>query len=355
MRFTAPAPTTARSRGELPDTLLGFVFRQSGWHQLGLASCSVGTFLLTIAPIDLQRRIINDALYGGDIRPILQLAAAYGGLALLAGAVKLAGNIYRGWVGERAVRALREQIRVGLHDLPKGLHDGTTDGIGLSMMIAESDDIGGFVGECLSEPLLQGGILTSAFAYMFYIQPSIALASLVVFLPQLVLVPALQRRINQRVSERIAVLRRISISVALSPADAGSTKQSRRFDAIFSLNMGIFVLKFSMNFLMNIFYHWGVTCALALGGWYVIRGEAQVGTIVAILSGLSKINDPWGDLVTWYRDLAVTRMKYRLIAEAVRESGRRTLGSTAEGPAQPANARSRSVAADPVAGPSRPA
>jgi ABC-type multidrug transport system fused ATPase/permease subunit len=355
MRFTAPASATVLSRGELPDTLLGFVFRHSGWHQLGLAACSIGTFLLTIAPIDLQRRIINDAFYGGDIRPILLLGAAYGGLALLAGAVKLASNIYRGWVGERAVRALREQIRVGLHDLPKVLHDRTTDGVGLSMMIAESDDIGGFVGECVSEPLLQGGILVSAFAYMFYIQPSIALASLIVFLPQLVLVPALQRRINQRVSERIAVLRHISISVALSPADAGSTKQSHRFDAIFSLNMGIFVLKFSMNFLMNIFYHWGVTCALALGGWFVIRGEAQVGTIVAILSGLSKINDPWGDLVTWYRDLAVTRMKYRLIAEAVRESWRRTLCSVAEGSVQPGNARSQAVAVDPGPEPSRPA
>ena len=354
MRFIAPAVRIKSSPAGLPDTLLGFVLRESGWHQIGLAACSIGTFLLTIAPIDLQRRIINDALYGHDFHPILLLALAYGGLALLAGAVKLFSNIYRSWVGERAVRLLREAIRLGLHDLPSDRHDSETDGVGLSMMIAESDDIGGFVGESLSEPLLQGGILVSAFAYMFYIQPSMALASLIVFLPQLVLVPALQSRINQRVSERITVLRHISISVALSPADAGSAKQSCRFDTIFTLNMGIFVLKFSLNFLMNIFYHGGVTCALALGGWYVIRGEAEVGTIVAIMSGLSKINDPWGDLVTWYRDLAVTRMKYRLIADAVQESERRALRSVAQVPIQPAETRSRSTAPAHAAGPCMP-
>ncbi|TSD85471.1 ABC transporter ATP-binding protein [Mycobacterium sp. KBS0706] len=336
MLFTAPAARIKSSTKGLPGTLLGFVLWGSSWHQLGLAACSIGTFLLTIAPIDLQRRIINDALYGHDFHPILLMAMAYGGLALLAGAVKLFSNIYRGWVGERAVRMLREAIRLGLHDLPSNRHDSETDGVGLSMMIAESDDIGGFVGECLSEPLLQGGILASAFAYMFYIQPSMALASLIVFLPQLVLVPALQSRINQRVSQRIAVLRGISISVAQSPADAGNAKQSRRFDTIFTLNMGIFVLKFSLNFLMNMFYHLGVTSALALGGWYVIRGEAEVGTIVAIMAGLSKINDPWGDLATWYRDLAVTRLKYRLIAEAVEKSMRGSLHSEARGPIEPA-------------------
>ncbi|MDR6288180.1 MULTISPECIES: ABC transporter transmembrane domain-containing protein [Inquilinus] len=317
MGFTTPT-LAGGSTVDLPDTLLGFILRASRWHQLALAVLSTGVFLLTIAPIELQRRIVDDTLYEHDFRPVLLLALAYGGVAILEGLVKLLTNIYRGWVGESAVRLLREKVRLGLHDLPAARHDSMADGIGLSMMVAESDDIGGFVGNSLSEPVLQGGILLSAFAYMLYIQPFMALASFAVFVPQLVLVPMIQGRINRRVSRRITMLRQVSIAVTSSPVSAGSEEQTRRFDSIFTLNVGVFVLKFSMNFLMNIFYHLGVTCAFGLGGWYVVHGEAGIGTVVAIISGLSKINDPWGDLVTWYRDLTVTQVKYRLIADALR-------------------------------------
>ena len=44
-----------------------------------------------------------------------------------------------------------------------------------------------------------------------------------------------------------------------------------------------------------------------------------IGTVVAFLSGLSKLSDPWGDLVTWFRDLTVTGTKYRLVSTAVHD------------------------------------
>ena len=50
-----------------------------------------------------------------------------------------------------------------------------------------------------------------------------------------------------------------------------------------------------------------------------MTGQTEVGTVVAFVSGLSRLNDPWGDLVTWFRDLTVTGTKYRLISGAVRD------------------------------------
>lgn len=81
--------------------------------------------------------------------------------------------------------------------------------------------------------------------------------------------------------------------------------------------MGVFKLKFSMNFLMNMMHHLGIASILAIGGYYVATGETQIGTVVAFVSGLSQINDPWGDLVNWFRELSVTRTKYDLISRAV--------------------------------------
>jgi hypothetical protein len=34
------------------------------------------------------------------------------------------------------------------------------------------------------------------------------------------------------------------------------------------------------------------------------------------------LNDPWGDLVNYFRDLTVTQVKYRLLSNAVNELAR---------------------------------
>ena len=72
-----------------------------------------------------------------------------------------------------------------------------------------------------------------------------------------------------------------------------------------------------MNFLMNMMHHIGLAAILALGGYYVVTGKTEIGTVVAFVSGLAQVNDPWGDLVNWYRDLKVTQTKYDLIVRAL--------------------------------------
>jgi ABC-type multidrug transport system fused ATPase/permease subunit len=307
---------------DMPQTLASFVARFSGWHQLALAAMSIVVFLLETAPLELQRRIVNDAFKGGNYRTILILSLTYAALALGQGLLKLAMNIYRSWVGEKAVRSLRLTVQTLARHLSSDRAGAEAVGVETSMMLAETDPIGAFVGVYLSEPLLQGGILLTVFGYMVFLQPSMALVALVVFAPQLVFVPLMQWAINRRVSARIATLRAVSGGMILDVAEEGSTApgglQRGRIDHVFMLNMGIFKLKFSMNFLMNILHHFGTAGVLAAGGWFVVQGQTEVGTVVAFLSGLTRVNDPWGDLVNWFRDLTVTGTKYGLVATAVR-------------------------------------
>jgi ABC-type multidrug transport system fused ATPase/permease subunit len=312
--------------GDMPGTLAGFVGRISLWHQVVLSLLSIAVFVLSTAPLEVQRRIVNDAFKGGDFHVIALLAAAYAGLALTEGAIKLGMNVYRGYVSEIAVRSLRRTVqnmivRLGASSSPEAT------GVETSMMLAESEPIGAFVGIFLSEPLLTGGMLLSVFGYMIYLQPLMALVAFAVFSPQLVFVPLMQRAINRRVARRILTLRDVgSALVASSMQGALSLAQDERIDLVFSLNMGVFTLKFTMNFLMNLLHHFGTASVLAVGGWFVIHGESDVGTVVAFVSGLAKINDPWGDLVNWFRDLTVTNTKYDMIASAIRRLGDATSG-----------------------------
>jgi hypothetical protein len=85
--------------------------------------------------------------------------------------------------------------------------------------------------------------------------------------------------------------------------------------------MGIYKLKFGMNLAMNLMHYFAVAVALGVGGWFAVEGRIEVGTVVAVVSGLGKLNDPWGDLVNWGRELSVDGVKYRLFADAVARRG----------------------------------
>jgi ABC-type multidrug transport system fused ATPase/permease subunit len=304
----------------LPKTLLGYIWKASARHQLGLCLLSVTVFLLSAVPLELQRRIVNDAIGKGALDAILWLALAYAALALTEGGVKLWLNVYRSWVSERAVRYLRHAIGALTQRVLAADQRAQAEGVEISMMLSESEPIGGFVGISISEPLLQGGILLSVFGYLAWLEPWMALLSVAVFSPQLVFVPLMQRAINQRAAERIRTLREVSGEI-VGAGDAGTAAfavQNANIDHVFRLNMGIFKLKFTMNFLMNLMHHLGVATALGVGGWYAAKGQIEVGTVVAFVSGLAKVNDPWGDIVNWFREMTVVGMRYRLVADAMR-------------------------------------
>jgi ABC-type bacteriocin/lantibiotic exporter with double-glycine peptidase domain len=61
-----------------------------------------------------------------------------------------------------------------------------------------------------------------------------------------------------------------------------------------------------------------------------MQGRIEIGTVVAFVSGLTKINDPGNDLVTFVRDITNARVKYRMIAKVLDdqdpgEAGRATV------------------------------
>jgi ABC-type multidrug transport system fused ATPase/permease subunit len=299
----------------VPRTIVEYVLRFTGKHQVGLALLSVAVFLLSAVPLELQRRIVNAIVDKGTFGTVLALAVAYAGVALVEQSLKLCLNVYRGWVAEDSVRTLR--VLVGGHH---GLeHGAAATGVEISMILEEVEPIGGFTGVSVSEPLLQGGILVSVVSYMLYLDPELALLGLMFFLPQLVFVPLMQGAINRRAQARILTKRGLSGGVIEAAAAIGDDWKWARapIERVFTLNMGIYKLKFSMNLLMNLMHHSAVAMALGVGGWLVLQGRIEIGTVVAVVGGLGKLNDPWGDLVNWARELSVVGVKYRLFSDVV--------------------------------------
>ena len=140
-------------------------------------------------------------------------------------------------------------------------------------------------------------------------------------LPQLVFVPVMQDAINRRAGARVWVLRQLGVRTVdtRAPSIERDLSDGKQIDQILHLNMGIYKLKFSMNLSMDLCNHFQVIAALLIGGWMVHFNQLEVGGVVAFISAVARLNDPWGDLVNYLRDLSVTQVKYGLVADRVNQ------------------------------------
>jgi len=304
----------------LPPNIYRYVWQASGWHQLPLVILTACVALLEVVPLELQRRIVNDAVKDRNYGFVIALCVVYLGAVLLQGGTKLVVNIYRNWVGESAVRELRRRVHVLVDATTAASSTLEAEGVQASMIVSEVEPVGSFVGGSVSEPLLQAGILASVVAYMIHVDLWMAAVAILFFLPQLVFVPMMQRAMNRRTRVRVRIIRRLSVSVVEGGGDAERGRaDDDRIDRVFHLNMGIYKLKFSMNFLMNLSTQLQIIGALAVGAWAVLQDQLEIGGVVAFISGIGRITDPWGDLVNYFRDANINQVKFGLIRDAVNQ------------------------------------
>jgi ABC-type bacteriocin/lantibiotic exporter with double-glycine peptidase domain len=297
--------------------LYRYIWTISARGQIVLSALAIAVFLLELAPLELQRRIVNGAVERQSFEFIAVLCLGYVGVALVHGGLKLLLSVYRGSVSEAANQRLR--MRIDPTATGSAARDGSGEkGVKISIVVSEVEAVGGFVGGSFCEPLLNAGILLSVFGYMLFMQPWMAAVAFLIFCPQLLFIPFLQKAINLRTKRRIEKLRAMSVDIVNEePAAARALTRrtfGRRIKDVYRLNMEIYLRKFGMNFLMNLLYTLGVIGILAVGSWLLLQGQTEVGTIVAFISGLARMNGPWGDLVTYFRDLTNAGLKFRLIA-----------------------------------------
>ena len=294
--------------------LYRYIWKESGRQQVILSVLAAGLFVLELVPLELQRRIVNDAVEHQDFKFIGMLCLVYVAVTLAQGGLKLALNVYRGSVGEAANRRLRLLAHAPPPAAAGHSHPGH-GGVAISIIVSEVEVVGGFIASSFSVPMLNAGILLSVLGYMLYTQPWLALVAFLLFCPQVLFIPLLQKAINRRTEARIKILRELSVDMVNAPE--GATPEEKKFERqankLYGLNMQIFRRKFGMNFLMNLLHHLGVIGILAVGSWLLLQGKTEVGTIVAFISGLNRMNDPWGDLVDFFRDMTNAGVRFRLI------------------------------------------
>lgn len=294
----------------MPQHLYTYVWNVSRSQQIRLCLLTVFVFPLSLAPLELQRRIVDDAIENGLTDLLWMLGGVYLGVLLLHGGFKYARNIYQNRIAEGVVRLLRRRV---LHHEDMGGH--ADSGTRQSIIAAEAEKIGAFVGEAVSFPLLQIGVVVSIAGYMLIVEPIMAAVAIAFFIPSLVIVPIIQNKVNELAEERTEKTRALGENVLEEAADNTDESESL-IKTVYELRIRIFYYKYFMKFLNNLIGHLGPLSILMVGGWLVIQGESQIGTIVAFISGYERMINPARDLLNFYRRLSGMRVQYRLVREA---------------------------------------
>lgn len=306
--------------------MLEFYWRiiQTTWQrQLFLVVISVSIALLAAVPLDLQRRIINNVVDERELNVLTQLCLLYALVALANGVLKFCVNYFGANLGERVIRTIRRAIyNISHNGGPPGQtkFSGKRGGTLVTMLSVEAESIGTFVGNSLSHPIIQIFTLISILSFMFYTDTSLAIVAVLIMLPQFLLVAGFQKYINRFVRHKTRLLRTASDRL-IRDYDDGSFTETRAkrifgiFDKIYGARNYVYLLKFSSKGLSNFFYLGGVAAILYFGGREAIAGDVEVGVIVAFLSGLARVIDPWRGLVQYFRTVNIVYVQYRLLME----------------------------------------
>ena len=313
----------------MPPSVYRYIFRYSKWQQVVVIILTLGLLPLAPVPLELQRRLLDDAVANKDVDLLIWLAILYLCALLASSMLKLAMRIQRELISARIVHALRRSVYYHIYTVTppsllkasKAGDDVVDEGAVVSMLSSETEKLGGFAGAAISGPLLQIGTLFVVLGYMFYIEPLVAAIALALYSPQFIIVPIFQSRLNRLAGQKAITVRALGNYIVDNaepdllnkPPPEGFTLLT---DKILRIRTKFLMTKNIMKTLNNLLIALGPFGVIAYGGYMVIQGEVEVGVILAFVSGLERLGGPIRDLIGSYGAITDARMRYRILLES---------------------------------------
>jgi ABC-type multidrug transport system fused ATPase/permease subunit len=288
--------------------------------------------------LEVPKIIVNEAIGGqgmpeslfgfefDQITYLFALCALFLLLVLMNGGFKYFLNVYRGVLGERMLRRLRYELYSRLLRFPLPHFKRVSSGEIIPMITAETEPLGGFIGESYSLPAFQGGLLLTYLFFIFNQDLFLGAAAVAPYPLQMYLIPKLQRRVNQLAKQRVLAARqlanRIGDSVSgITEIHANDTSHYERADIssrlgrIFDIRYQIYRKKFFIKFLNNFLAQITPFFFYSVGGYFVIVGELSLGALVAVLAAYKDLASPWKELLKYYQTKEDIRIKYAQVIE----------------------------------------
>ena len=322
----------------MEHSIYRYVIRHSLRSQVLLTLLAVASFPFLYAFYEVPKQIVNRAIQGGtsdfpavvlgfsftQLEFLFVLCAVFLFLVIANQAFKYVINVLAGRTGERMLRRLRYDLYGRVLRFPLPHFRKLSQAEIITMITAEVEPLGGFIGDAFKLPIFQGGYLLVIFAFLLVQNWVMALAAVALYPLQFYVVPKLQRRVNSFAKERVRLVRRLSDRIGETVSGVQeihgndtSTYERAAMSAalgeIYAVRLRIFIWKFVIKFLNNSINHLGPLCFYSIGGYFVIMGRLEIGTLVAAIAAHKDLAAPWKELLNYYQRREDARIKYEQV------------------------------------------
>lgn len=322
----------------METNLVKYIWKYSRKQQMVVVAATLISFPIFYLTLELPKIIINDALngmstqrnlFGWQLSPVAFLTLlcfCLLGLVISNGVIKMRLNTYKGVLGERLIRRLRYTLLQNILRFPLPYFTRISSGEMISMVTAETEPLGGYIGESIAMPLFQGGTMITVLIFMFMQDWLLGLISIALIPVQGYLIPKLQQQVNTLKKERVRQVRKLSEQIGESVAGATEIRlhgtqpytlagYSRRLGDLFQVRMEIFKKKYFMKFLNNTIGQITPFLFYLFGGYLVIKGSLTIGALVAAIAAYKELTNPWRELLNYYQLHEDSKIKYQQIVE----------------------------------------
>lgn len=321
----------------MEPSLYRYILNHSRKDQIGLIILSLFSLPIVYITLELPKRIINmlegkeipESILGWEIEPVFYLmflSAAFLTAVLVNGGIKYVLNVYRGALGERLLRRFRYELYQRILLFPIAHFKRVSQGELIPMITAETEPLAEFIGESYTLPVFQGGILFTYIYFIFEQDALLGLAAISLYPFQLYVIPKLQKKVNLLAKERVAMVRSLSgrIGETVSGINEVHTNDTSHFERahighrlgiIYQIRFAIYRRKFFIKFLNNFIAQLTPFFFYSVGGYFVLRGDLSIGSMVAVLVAYKDLAGPWKELLRYYQRREDIKVKYTQVIE----------------------------------------
>lgn len=254
------------------------------------------------------------------------LCTAFLVLVCVNGLFKYYINTYKGRVGERMLRRLRYSLLDRILRFPQSQFRRIQASQMATMIKDEVEPLGAFIGDAFVTPFFQGGLAIVAMAFILAQNFILGGVALGVVLSQAIIIPKLRRRLLDlsrrrqlesralagRVGEIVDGIQEIHVNDASNYERAEMTS---RLSRIFFIRYELFQRKFFIKFLNNFLAQFTPFLFYLVGGLAVIRGEMDLGSLVAVIAAYKDLPSPIREVINWDQQRLDVQIKYSQVIE----------------------------------------
>jgi len=281
------------------------------WQALLLVIIGVTVFT-RVLPLEMQKRIVNQAISLRKIDLLLTYCAYYLAAVLLSSACKFLINVLETHISQNVLARMRTALYNHIITLPLSFFRNTQPGTIVNALTTELAVPSNFVGSAVSTPVSNVLTLLAFAGYLFWLNPLLAVVSLSAYPAAMILLPLLQKRANWANQQRVDASRTLSGRIAESMTGIHEihgngayriemTKFNRMVEELRKIRVVWSLYRYGVKSVNNFFTSLGPFLVFIIGGYLTIKGQLELGSLVAFLSAQEKLYDPWKELIEFYQ------------------------------------------------------